>query len=268
MRKKERRMDARTRRTLEMAIRALNFSRAHPDPSSGSIAALSRLESAVARAEQLVIQQRDGFSEVRAASTQKRELRRKIRRTHLLHLSRVAEAAGPERPELEQKFVLAPEATPYLAFRAAARGIANEAQNEKELLVNYGLLEPVLESLNQALDHFDRAVERGTVGRRAHVGARAELRAISDEIIQVVRLMDGTNRYRFANDPESLAAWQSTSNTFGPTRTAVSRGGQAGGRSDAKAVETAAADKAAVEPVLSAAQDTAATTKGAADNAA
>jgi hypothetical protein len=144
----------------------------------------------------------------------------------------VAEAAEKERPELAQKLVLAPAATPYLAFRAAARGIATEAQNEKELLVKHGLLEPALESLTQALEQFDRAVEWGTAGRRAHVGARAELEAIADEVVQVVRLMDGTNRFRFAKDPESLAAWESASNTFGPVR---------------KAVDTAAVGKAAVD---------------------
>jgi hypothetical protein len=69
-----------------------------------------------------------------------------------------------------------------------------------------------------ALEQFDRAVERGTAGRRAHVGARAELEAIADEMGQVVRLMDGSNRFRFASDPESLAAWESASNTFGPPR--------------------------------------------------
>jgi hypothetical protein len=225
-------MDAKTRRTIEMATRALEFSRAHPDQSPGYVAALSRLEASVARGEQLVIQQRDGVSEVRAATRQKEELRRTMRRTQLLHLSRVAEAAEKERPELAQKLVLAPAATPYLAFRAAARGIATEAQNEKELLVKHGLLEPALESLTQALEQFDRAVEWGTAGRRAHVGARAELEAIADEVVQVVRLMDGTNRFRFAKDPESLAAWESASNTFGPVR---------------KAVDTAAVGKAAVD---------------------
>ena len=121
-----------------------------------------------------------------------------------------------------------------MAFRAAARGIATEAQNEKELLINHGLLEPVLQSLNQALEQFDRAVERGTVGRRAHVGARAELKAIADEVVQVVRLMDGSNRFRFANDPESLAAWGSASNTFGPVRS----GAQADRRTGGQPVDT------------------------------
>ena len=196
-----------------MGTRALNFSQAHKDPAEGYVAAVARLESSLTRAGQLAIQQRDGFSEVRAATAQKRELRRRMRRTQLLHLSRVAEAAGGERPELAQKFVLASEAAPYLAFRAAALGIANEAQNAKELLVKHGLSEPVLQSLTQSLEQFDRAVERGINGRRAHVGARAELDSIADEVVQVVRLIDGTNRFRFADQPESLAEWKSASNT-------------------------------------------------------
>jgi hypothetical protein len=203
-----------------MATRVLNFSRAHPDQASGSVAALSRLEAILARAGQVAVQQRDGISEVRAATRQKEELRRTMRRTQLLHLSRVAEAAGKERPELEQKFVLAPEATPYLAFRAATRGIAAEAEKEKALLLKHGLLESALQSLTQALDQFDRAVERGTTGRQAHVGARAELKAIADEVNQIVRFMDGAYRFGFASDAEALAAWESASNTFGPVRSA------------------------------------------------
>ncbi len=216
-------MDAKTRRTLEMATRALNFSLAHPDPNPGYVAALSRLEASVARAEQLAVQQRDGFGEVRAASAQKRELRRKMRRTHLRHLATVAEAADKERPGLAEKFVLAPEAAPYMAFRAAAQGFASQVQTEKELLVEHGLLEPIFESFTQSLQEFDRAVERGTEGRRAHVGARAELDAIADEAIQIVRYMDGLNRFRFASDPESLAGWQSNSNIFGPPRSTATK---------------------------------------------
>ncbi len=53
---------------------------------------------------------------------------------------------------------------------------------------------------------------------------------IADEVIQIVRLMDGAYRFRFANDPELLAAWGSASNTFGPVRQAV-------GRSDGQAVD-------------------------------
>jgi hypothetical protein len=218
-------MDAKTRRTLEMAKRALNFSQAHPYENPGYVAAVSRLEASVARAGLLAVQQRDGFSEVRAAAAQKRELRRKMRRTHLPHLATVAEAADKERPGLAEKFVLVPAAAPYMAFRAAAQGFATQALVEKDLLLKHGLLEPIVESFNEAIQEFDRAVERGTEGRRAHVGARAELDAIADEVIQIVEYIDTLNRFRFTDDPESLAGWQSNSNIFGPVRS----GGPAGG---------------------------------------
>jgi hypothetical protein len=106
-----------------------------------------------------------------------------------------------------------------------------EAQSQKELLVKHGLLDSVLESLSHNLDQFDRAVEQGTDARRAHVGASAELDALAEELTQVVRLMDGINRTRTADDPDSLAQWQSASNIIGPPRSGgqtVSRSGGQG----------------------------------------
>lgn len=44
--------------------------------------------------------------------------------------------------------------------------------------------------------------------RLAHVGASAELDTVADKVIQVVKVMDGLNRFHFAEDPQSLAAWE------------------------------------------------------------
>jgi hypothetical protein len=219
-------MKATIRRTIEMGNRVLNFSRAHPDPSPGYSAALARLEKSLAEADALAARQRDGINAVRSATTQKRALRRKMRRTQLVHLARVAESAATDLPDIAQKFRLTREAVPYLAFRTAARGMSAEAQNQKEVLVKHGLLDSVLQSLSQSLDQFDQAVSQGTDGRRAHVGASAELDALAEELIQVVRLMDGLNRYRFADDADSLAGWESASNTVWP------RGSGAAGQVD------------------------------------
>lgn len=211
-------MNARTRRKLEMGMRALDFSRAHPDGSPGYSAALARLENRLARADQLAAQQRDGILQVRAASARKYELRRILTKTHLEHLARVAEIAAQEAPELPRKFLLRPENNTYLAFRTAARGMAAEAEVYKELLVKHGLADAVLENLVPTLDEFDAAVQQGTEGRRAHVGASAELDAVADEVVQVVKVMDALNRLRFASDPEALAAWESASNVVAAPR--------------------------------------------------
>jgi hypothetical protein len=219
--KQEDRMDAKIRRIIEMGTRALDFSRAHQDSSAGYAAALARLEDRLKRADQLATQQRDGLLEVRRATVRKRDLRRSMRRAHLDHLASVAQAASREAPELAQKFVLPRRANTYLAFRTAARAMEAEALSYKELLVKYGLAEPVLEALGQALSEFDAVVEQGSRGRLAHVGASAELDTVVDEIVQVVKVMDGLNRFRFANNPEETAAWESASNPFGAPRSAA-----------------------------------------------
>ena len=220
-------MRATIRRTIEMGKRVLDFSQAHPDPSPGYSAALARLEKSLADAELLATRQREGINAVRSATSQKRALRRKMRRSQLVHLARVAEAAAVELPDIAQKFRLTREAVPYLAFRTAARGMSAEAQNQKEVLVKHGLLDSVLQSLSETLDQFDQAVEQGSVGRRTHVGASAELDAFAEELIQIVRLMDGLNRYRFAESADSLAEWESASNTV--RRRGSGAAGQDGG---------------------------------------
>jgi hypothetical protein len=224
-------MKATIRRTIEMGNRVLNFSRAHLDPSPGYAAALSRLEKTLAEADAQAARQRDGINAVRSATSQKRALRRKMRRTQLVHLARVAESAAVEIPEIAQKFRLVREAVPYLAFRTAARGMLAEAESQKELLVKHGLLDASVQSLSQSLSQFEQAVEQGTAGRRTHVGASAELEVLAEELVQIVRLMDGTNRFRFAEDAEALAAWESAINTFAPSRSGGLANSRSGGNS-------------------------------------
>jgi hypothetical protein len=213
-------MKATTRRKLEMGQRALEFSQSHPDASPGYAAAVTSLTERLARAEQVAAQQRDGVLQVRAATGRKKELRQMMTQAQLHHLARVAEVAAQESPELPRKIALRLENNSYLAFRTVARGMAAEAQTQKELLVKYGLADTVFDGLTQSLDQFDTAVEEGTQGRRAHVGASAELGALANEIVQVVKVMDGLNRFRFAKDPESLAAWESASNVVATPRAA------------------------------------------------
>src|SRR6476619_2467365 len=93
-------MNAKTRRKLEMGSRALEFSRAHLDESSGYHAAVAQLEEQLQRSKEPAARQLEGFVEVRAASARKLELTRSMRRQQLVHLARVARRAAKEAPEL------------------------------------------------------------------------------------------------------------------------------------------------------------------------
>ena len=221
-------MNARTRSQLEMARRALEFAQAHLDTSDGYTAAVRQLAELLARSEQLTDLHRQGIAEVRAATQRKSNLRRSIRQGQLVHVATAAQRAAKEEPELAQKFVLARQPVPYLQFRSLARTVAAEAEGRKELLVRNGLVDSVLVSLTESLTEFDQALARGAEGRRIHIAAAVELHVVSGEAVQIVRVMDGHNRVRFAGDPDLLAAWKSASNVVGPRRT----GGESEGRTE------------------------------------
>jgi hypothetical protein len=200
-------MNRRVSRRLEMGARALEFSQAHPVDSPGYTTAVQQLEEQLARAEQLGKEQERGITEVHAASARRKELKRSIRWSLLLHLTGVAERAGKEVPELIQKFDLPRVPNRNLGFSTVARAMLDEAQRHKDVLIKYGLVEQVLESLSESLDQFDEVGQHGAEGRRVHIGARANLEVVADEVVQIASILDGYNRYRFITQPELLAAW-------------------------------------------------------------
>ena len=211
-------MDARSRRKWEMGGGVLGFSIKRPDSSPGWVSALERLKQGLDQAEMFAAQQMAGLRAVRGATEEKARIRRMLRSTHLAHVVRVGRLAARENPDLAQKFVFRPGSSAAVAFRTAARSLAAEAETHRELLVKHGLGEAVLEHLVQALDQFDAAIERGREGRQLHVGATAELRAVASEIAEIVKVMDGLVRYRYMNDKEALAAWDTASNVVTPAR--------------------------------------------------
>ena len=200
-----------------MGKRALDFSRAHPEATPGYGAIVTRLDALLSRADALAAQQRGGVAAERTATERKRELRRTLVRSHLNHLRGVARVAAVDVPDLLQKFLLRGAGT-YFAFRAAARGMAAEAMANKEVLEKHGMSEAVLGGLTTALDQFDAAMDQSATGRQAHVGASAELDLIGAEVVQVVKVMDGLNRARFAQDSDPLAAWESARNVVATPR--------------------------------------------------
>ena len=195
-----------------MGARVMEFSRLHPDTSPALAAAVARLQERLDRAERLAHQYMDGRSAVHVATARKVELRRLIRRTHLHHLSSVAEVASVDEPELARKFVIPRGTYTYRGFQTAASGLAAEAENRKELLLKHGLAEEVLSGLQVALEQFETAVEQGAAGRLTHIGATSELDTVAEEVVQVVKVMNGLVRFKFANQAEVLAAWESASN--------------------------------------------------------
>jgi hypothetical protein len=93
---------------------------------------------------------------------------------------------------------------------------AANASAHREILIRYGMPESFLDELGATLDRFEQALNEKHNGRAAHVGARAELEAVTSEIMLDVRQLDALNRFFFRNDAESLAAWKSARDVAWP----------------------------------------------------
>jgi hypothetical protein len=53
-------------------------------------------------------------------------------------------------------------------------------------------------------------VNQGSDSRIAHVGASFELNEVANEVVQVVKVMNGLNHHRFARDGELQASCENT----------------------------------------------------------
>jgi len=209
---------AQLRRRLEMAVRVRDFLRAHPTDGVPEQAALTRLEALVQRAEVLVGQQRAGVVASRAATEHRAKVRRALQSKLLRYLTAVGQVAAKENAELGAQFRLPRTRGANLAFLTVARGMLERATTEKALLVGRGMSEQLLGDLAAAITEFEQTLEATSAGRRDHVGASADLKAVCSEISEQVRLLDGLVRYRFGDNKELMGAWVSARGVFGPPK--------------------------------------------------
>ena len=210
-------MDARLRRRLEMAERVRDFLRAHPTDGVAEGAVLARLEQLIQRADVLAGQQRAGMVAARASAAVRRGVGHALRSKLLHYLSAVGQVAANENAELGEEFRL-PKVGPNQAFVTIARGMLEKATANKDLLAKRGMSEQLLADIAAAVDAFEQTLEATRTGRRDHVGASADLRAVMAEVSEQVRVLDGVVRYRFGENAELMGAWSSAHSIVGPSR--------------------------------------------------
>jgi hypothetical protein len=201
-------MDRRIRRKKTMAVKVRDFSRANPTADPAFMAAAGRLDEGIVKLTELENAQAGGFTSKHSATVRRRQLRRRLRDGLLRHLVTVANDGAGKHPELDG-FRLPDYNIPTGAFHAQARKLLDQGVARKDLLLECGLSPELLDDLTAALDQFDATVAAGNDGLLGHVMASAALKRVSDEIMQVVAIMDGINRYRFEGQPELMAAWES-----------------------------------------------------------
>lgn len=200
-------MNTVVRRKLEMAARVRQFSQTHPSSEPGYATLLGSLEERLTRAEAIAARQHDGLASSRSARAHRRELRQELHSQVLPHLIRVGVATGKNQPDLAERFVLPSSSVTYKTYLTAATAMLNLAETHRDLLVSKGLTGSALEDLRRMVTEFDAATELARAGRIEHIGARIDLDVVTGELAEIVRVLDGINRYRFGKDPEAMAGW-------------------------------------------------------------
>jgi len=215
-------------RRLEMAVRARDFSATHPSDDPSYVLVLNRLKESIDRIVELGGQQVGGFLSTHSSSLRRRDIRRKLRDGLLRHLVTVARDAASEKPELGAKFQLPKQNLSHVRFQTVARKMLAQGQAEQELLVKHGLSATLVGDLAAAVAEFDASVAESNSGRQGHILAGAALRTVSEELLQVVEMMDGLNRYRFQKEPQLLVAWEAARHVTSGPQAAVREEGLAG----------------------------------------
>jgi hypothetical protein len=192
-----------------MGTSVRTFSRAHPSADTSYTLVLDRLDGTITRIEELAKQQEGGFAAKHSSAVQRSDLRRRLQLGLLRHLVTVAEDVASEAPAVAERFRIPRANTTHSAFRASAAQMLEEARANQELLVKHGLSATLLDELDAAIKEFDTSLQESDDGKQSHVAARAEMNALSDELMRLVGILDGFNRYRYHHDPELIAAWES-----------------------------------------------------------
>ena len=108
--------------------------------------------------------------------------------------------------------------TSHLVFASTVRSMLTAAQEGSELLGKHALSETLLKDLEQAVAEFDELNATVLEAKRGHVGATTELGRAALDLVELVGVLDGIYRYRFADSPQVLGAWNSARHVVNPVR--------------------------------------------------
>ncbi len=206
---------------LAMLIRLLDFLRAHPFGDEPATQVVARFNEAVARFQALLARQRDGEVTRRAEVSRHRSLRRQLTRVHLRHLAGIVTSLEGEHPQVAAVIGQPVSGMSGQQFLATAQSIAAMVEANRELLRASGMAESTPAELTALLEEYARAVSEANAARRAHTGARAELRALNREVMPIVRRLEGLVAYHFRAQPDLLGAWKSARNIAWPVEEPV-----------------------------------------------
>lgn len=201
-------MRSAVRGLLEMFRQVRGFLFSHLSLDPGFPAMMARIDDRLARARAIEGRESAGRSAARGARAHRRDLRRVLHFQLVRFLVAVGAVAAKDRTELTGRFRLPPTNATNSVFLSRVRELLALAETQRELLVQVGMKDDLLEKLARMVAEFEATLESVRAARLDHIGARVDLEDLTRELIDEVKVVDGMVRYGFGDNPEVMAEWK------------------------------------------------------------
>lgn len=193
---------------LEMAERVRVFFDAHPLADQSAAPILERLHALIDRAKLIVAQQDEGKARVKAGTEQRQDLRRYLTAGLFRMIARVGQAAARKRPELAGRFLTVSAGGSILVFIRSGEALVEAAREHADVMASLGVDAKLVDQAEELLTQYTALNTESNALFQSRVQAGAELDLLTRELAVLASQLDGFNRHRFEEQPESLAAWK------------------------------------------------------------
>ena len=173
---------------------------------SRAAASIARITQLIERIKALDTSSVTNAREVVNASGAKGDARKELH-DFLRTIAHTARSVGMDDPELKGKFRMPAGNLSDQALLSTARSFAAAATPLKESFVAYGLSADFADTFGQKIAALEEHAVRHNTSKSARASDNAGLAAALDELDAEVERLDTIMRNTFANDPETLTAW-------------------------------------------------------------
>lgn len=204
-------MNDRSRKRLRRGESVRDFTLNLPQPfPAGSKGAeiVTRVGQLVERMHTLDASGATNMRALRAVAEAKDEARRELHEA-LRAISRTAHAARLDDPTLSEKFRLPAGRLADQVLLSTARSFAAEATPVKDRFVAYGLSADFADELGQKITAFEGHASAHHTSKRTRASDNALFAAALGELDMEIGRLDAVIRNTYAQDPATLAAWES-----------------------------------------------------------
>lgn len=203
-------MNAKDVHKYQMGVGAHELCTQHPMADPDGVEAVNRLQGLLQRFRELAAEQHEADVTGRAIVQRQREIRLVVARDHLPHLANVGRLAARDLPELARTFSPRRIKT-NMQFRTVTGTMVEAARAHQDVLRKHGLLVTMVDDLEKDLVEYDALSEALRLHQTSRSGATTDLHRVAKDIVAVVKVIDGHNRFRWRDDTRMLAAWRTAS---------------------------------------------------------